>query len=74
MTNQRSAALQYAHENSDRFLEELKDFVAIPSISTDPERKAELQQAADWVAQQLARYRHSKREGDAHWRASGRIW
>lgn len=53
MTNQRSAALQYAHENSDRFLEELKDFVAIPSISTDPERKAELQQAADWVAQQL---------------------
>lgn len=53
MTDQRSSALQYAHNNSDRFLEELKDFVAIPSISTDPESKADMQKAAEWVAGQL---------------------
>ena len=53
MSDQRSAALQYAHENRDRFLEELKEFVAIPSISTDPERITDIEQAAGWVARQL---------------------
>ena len=30
-------ALQYASQNREQFLNELKDFLAIPSISTDPE-------------------------------------
>lgn len=47
------AALQYAHANRERFLEELIDFVRIPSVSTDPERKGEMQAAAEWVANQL---------------------
>lgn len=54
MTNdQLPAALEYAQENRDRFLEELIDFVSIPSISTDPGSKPDMQRAAEWVAQQL---------------------
>jgi len=47
------AALQYAQQNRERFLSELIDFVRIPSVSTDPERKGEVQAAAEWVAGQL---------------------
>jgi acetylornithine deacetylase/succinyl-diaminopimelate desuccinylase-like protein len=54
MTDPRSAALQYAHQNAPRFLEELKDFCRIASISNDPEAKPEMQRAAEWVAAQLA--------------------
>jgi acetylornithine deacetylase/succinyl-diaminopimelate desuccinylase-like protein len=53
MTDARKAALQYAHEYRWRFLEELKEFTSIPSVSTDPERKPEMQQTAEWVASQL---------------------
>lgn len=53
MTDSRSAALQYAHNNASRFLEELKDFCRIASISNDPEAKPEMQRAAEWVAAQL---------------------
>jgi acetylornithine deacetylase/succinyl-diaminopimelate desuccinylase-like protein len=53
MTDHRQSALDYAHQNSDRFLEELKDFLAIPSISTSPDRNADMQRAAEWVAAQL---------------------
>lgn len=50
MTDPRSAALQYAHDNAPRFLEELKDFCRIPSISNDPTAKPDMQHAAEWVA------------------------
>ena len=53
MTVSRSAALQYAHNNRERFLEELEEFVRIPSISTDPAAKADMQKAAEWVSSQL---------------------
>ncbi len=46
-------ALQYAGKNRKRFLNELKDFLAIPSISTDPEHAADMQKTAEWVAAQL---------------------
>lgn len=46
-------ALDYAHQNHDRFLAELKEVLTIPSISTDPEHKADMQRAAEWVAAQL---------------------
>ena len=35
MTNSRSLAIQYAHNNAPHFLEELIDFCTIASISTD---------------------------------------
>src|SRR5512146_1247616 len=46
-------ALEYAHENHERFLTELKHILTIPSISTDPEHKQDMQRAAEWIADQL---------------------
>jgi acetylornithine deacetylase/succinyl-diaminopimelate desuccinylase-like protein len=53
MTDPRQNALDYARQNNARFLEELKEFLAIPSISTDPEHKADTLRCAEWVANQL---------------------
>jgi acetylornithine deacetylase/succinyl-diaminopimelate desuccinylase-like protein len=53
MADYRTAALQYAQEHRAPFLEDLKTFVRIPSISTDPESKPAMQRAAEWVAQEL---------------------
>ena len=53
MTEPRTAALQYAQQNRSRFLEELKAFTAIPSISTNPDSKPDLQKTAEWVANHL---------------------
>lgn len=53
MSDSRTAALQYAHNNNSRFLDELKDFLTIACISTDPEHQADMDRAADWVAEQL---------------------
>jgi acetylornithine deacetylase/succinyl-diaminopimelate desuccinylase-like protein len=53
MADNRTAALQYAQEHHEPFLEDLKTFVRIPSISTDPESKPEMQRAAQWVAKEL---------------------
>ena len=38
----------------DRILDELKEFAAIPSVSTDPAHATDVQRAAAWVAAKLA--------------------
>src|ERR1700694_3957213 len=48
-----STSIEYARTQSGRYLAELKEFVAIPSISTLAEHKADMQRAAEWVAHQL---------------------
>lgn len=53
MGDQLNQALNYASENREKILDELIEFVQIPSISTDPEAVQEIQQAAGWVANQL---------------------
>lgn len=53
MPDSKTAALQFAHDNNSRFLDELKDFLTIASISTDPEHQADMDHAAGWVAKQL---------------------
>lgn len=45
--------LSYLRANRERFLEELQAILAIPSISTEVEHKADMQRAADWFADQL---------------------
>jgi acetylornithine deacetylase/succinyl-diaminopimelate desuccinylase-like protein len=53
MTDPRSAAIQYAHDNASRFLDELKIFSTIPSISTDVAAKPNILKAAEWVANHM---------------------
>src|SRR5258708_4604547 len=50
-----SPAVAYARENQQGFLNELKDLIRIPSVSTAPEHKADVQRAAEFVASDLRR-------------------
>ena len=43
----------FVQQNQDRFLEELKTFLRIPSISTLPEHTGDIQRAAEFVAGSL---------------------
>ncbi|MFM2125535.1 MAG: hypothetical protein RL328_1986 [Acidobacteriota bacterium] len=43
----------FVDANKDRLLEELKQFLRIPSVSTAPEHKADVRQAAEFVAQSM---------------------
>ena len=44
---------QYVHANRQRFLDELKEFLRIPSVSTLPEHKPDIDRAAAFVANAL---------------------
>jgi acetylornithine deacetylase/succinyl-diaminopimelate desuccinylase-like protein len=46
-------AIEYATSKRDEFLEQLKDFVRIPSISTLSERAGDMRRCAEWVAAQM---------------------
>ncbi|CAN5775118.1 dipeptidase [soil metagenome] len=46
---------QYVNEARERLLEELFDFLRIPSVSTDPARNDDTRRAADFVAAALER-------------------
>ena len=52
MSNLQSA-LEYAHQNQEKFLNDLIDVLKIPSLSTDAEYKTEVQRAAEWMASHL---------------------
>src|SRR5438309_11404573 len=45
----------YITENENRFLEDLKSWLRIPSISTLPEHAGDIRAAAEYVANQLQR-------------------
>jgi acetylornithine deacetylase/succinyl-diaminopimelate desuccinylase-like protein len=53
MINHRQAALDYASRHKTEFLNDMAALVAIPSISTDPEAKADVRRAAEWIAARL---------------------
>ncbi len=50
-----SSAVAFAQENKQRFLDELKALLRIPSISTLDEHKPDIQKAAKFVADELKR-------------------
>ncbi len=50
-----SPAVDYARSNQQRFLDELKDLLRIPSVSTVDEHKPDVQRAAEYVANDLRR-------------------
>lgn len=43
----------YIEEHKDRFLEELFDFIRIPSVSADPNHKADVVRAAEYLKQKM---------------------
>ncbi len=53
MNDHKQAALDYIDRKYDRFLEELIEFCAIPSISTDPAYKKDVDHCAEWVAEEM---------------------
>jgi len=42
-------SIKYIEDNKDKFLEELKEFLRIPSISTNPENKEDVRECAEFV-------------------------
>src|SRR6185369_2303285 len=50
-----SPAVAFARQNQQRFLNELKDLLRIPSVSTAPEHKDDVRRAAEFVANDLRR-------------------
>ena len=43
-------AVEFARTNQERFLEELKALIRIPSVSTAPEHKGDVRRAAEFIA------------------------
>ena len=47
--------IDFINTNRDRYINELKTYLAIPSISALPEHKADVRKAAEWTADELKR-------------------
>jgi len=47
--------VDFIHTSRERYVEELKPFLAIPSISALPEHKADVHRCAEWVKAEMAR-------------------
>ena len=50
-----NAALDYARDHADAFVDQLTDWLRIPSISTDPAYNDDTRRAADWLADDFRR-------------------
>jgi acetylornithine deacetylase/succinyl-diaminopimelate desuccinylase-like protein len=53
MTDKRIEAVAFAREHMDDFLASLKEFLKIPSVSTDPDFVPDMLNAANWMADRL---------------------
>ena len=47
--------IDYIHTSRDRYLDELKEFLAIPSISALPEHAADVRRCGEWTAAEMRR-------------------
>ena len=48
-----SSVAAYVNDQQDRYLEQLKQVLRIPSISTDPNHAGEVRRASEWVENRL---------------------
>jgi acetylornithine deacetylase/succinyl-diaminopimelate desuccinylase-like protein len=53
MSDSRSKAIEFAHKERSRFLDEMAELIAIPSISADSEYAPDIRKAADWLVEKL---------------------
>lgn len=53
MSDHRQAALAYARDHREDFLDQLKALASIPSISTSPDHRDDIQRAAAWLQSEL---------------------
>lgn len=49
----RNTSIEFAHKSQSKFLDELKKFASIPSISTDPDHAGDVKKAAEFLADKL---------------------
>ena len=47
--------IDFVHSHRDRYVAELRDFLAIPSISALPDRAADVVRCAEWAADEMRR-------------------
>jgi acetylornithine deacetylase/succinyl-diaminopimelate desuccinylase-like protein len=47
--------IDFIHTNRDRYVAELKDYLAIPSISALPDHKGDVKRCAQWTADEMTR-------------------
>jgi acetylornithine deacetylase/succinyl-diaminopimelate desuccinylase-like protein len=50
-----NTSIDYVNQHADEFKEQLKDLLAIPSVSTMPEHQADVERAAEWLAADMRR-------------------
>lgn len=46
-------AISYAHDHRERFLQDLQELLRIPSVSTLPEHRPDMERAANWLVARL---------------------
>ena len=47
--------VDFIHTNRDRYVEELKAYLAIPSISALPQHAGDVRRCAEWTADEMRR-------------------
>ncbi|MBM4166673.1 MAG: dipeptidase [Ignavibacteria bacterium] len=47
------SVLQFIETNKQRYLNELKELISIPSVSSQPQRSNEMKRCADWISNHL---------------------
>ncbi len=50
-----NAVIDFINTNRDRYLAELKEYLAIPSVSALPQHAADVRRCAEWTAEELKR-------------------
>lgn len=48
-------AIEHAHANRESYMTGFQEFLRIPSVSTDPAYKADLERCADWLVEEMTR-------------------